>query len=110
MYRGDIPHSQWVDAQYLKTGYRLLNPDNTWAIVTSVQVTDEPLTAYNLTVADYHTYFVAGQQHAPAVWVHNNCWEALPNGHKYLHKLSEGLSEFIEVFRCVGCHDFQHGE
>ena len=30
--------------------------------------------------------------------------------HKYLHKLSEGLSEFIEVFRCVGCHDFQHGE
>ena len=26
VYRGDIPHSQWVDAQYLKTGYRLLNP------------------------------------------------------------------------------------
>jgi len=82
VYRGDIPHSQWVDAQYLKTGYRLFNPDNTWAIVTSVQVTDEPLTAYNLTVADYHTYFVAGQQHAPAVWVHNNCWEALPDGYK----------------------------
>ena len=79
VYRGDIPHSQWVDAQYLKTGYRLFNPDNTWAIVTSVQVTDEPLTAYNLTVADYHTYFVAGQQHAPAVWVHNDCSLALRN-------------------------------
>ena len=30
--------------------------------------------------------------------------------HKYLHKLPEGLSEFIEVFRCVSCHDVQHGE
>ena len=29
--------------------------------------------------ADYHAYFVAGQPHAPAVWVHNDCSLALRN-------------------------------
>jgi filamentous hemagglutinin len=81
-YHGAITRGQWVDAQYLKAGYRLLNPDESWTEVTQVVIKEEPLTAYNLTVADYHTYFVAGTEGVPAVWVHNNCWEELPDGYK----------------------------
>jgi hypothetical protein len=38
------------------------------------------LKAFNLTVADYHTYFVAANDEADAVWVHNKCFENLPDG------------------------------
>ena len=42
--------------------------------VQSVETKDEALTAYNLTVADFHTYFVKGNgSGADAVWVHNAC-------------------------------------
>ena len=34
----------------------------------------KPLKAYNLTVADWHTYFVKGNQaETEGVWVHNSC-------------------------------------
>ncbi len=44
----------------------------------SVRIEAKPLKTYNLTVADFHTYFVRGAandngSHAPSVWVHNNC-------------------------------------
>lgn len=38
----------------------------------SVEITNEALDAYNLTVEGYHTYFVAGELDAEPVWVHNN--------------------------------------
>jgi len=57
-YRGPLRDGYWVDAADLTAGYRLLNADATWA---EVEVVEEPLEAYNLTVADFHTYFVAGQ-------------------------------------------------
>ena len=42
--------------------------------VQSVETKAEALTAYNLTVADFHTYFVKGAgSGADAVWVHNDC-------------------------------------
>lgn len=40
----------------------------------------EPLTAFNLTVAEFHTYFVAANKNAAPVWVHYDCWYDLPTG------------------------------
>jgi len=72
-YRGPLRDGYWVDAADLTAGYRLLNDDASWAEVVSVEVVAEALEAYNLTVADYHTYFVAANENASPVWVHNTC-------------------------------------
>jgi hypothetical protein len=72
-YSGEIVRGAWVDASNLKAGYRLLNDDGSWATVTGVAVESTPLTAYNLTVEGYHTYFVTGDKDASPVWVHNTC-------------------------------------
>lgn len=95
-YRGPISNGHWVDAADLKPGYRLLGSgphepgrtakpsaanDNTparWAEVVDVWIEQKPLKAYNLTVADWHTFFVRGpvetaNDNASAVWVHNAC-------------------------------------
>jgi hypothetical protein len=73
VYQGEISNGAWVDAANLKAGFRLLNDDSTWAEVVSVKIELKPLQAFNLTVADYHTYFVAANDEADAVWVHNIC-------------------------------------
>ena len=44
----------------------------------SIRIAEEPLQAYNLTVADYHTYFIKGEKGTGGVWVHNDCLNALP--------------------------------
>jgi hypothetical protein len=44
-----------------------------------VEVKNEPLSAYNLTVDNDHTYFIAGNYKVEGVWVHNNCWNNLPS-------------------------------
>ena len=73
VYRGPIAGGRWVDAANLKPGFELLDDDGTWSRVESVEIAAEELRAYNLTVADFHTYFVAANADAPAVWVHNDC-------------------------------------
>lgn len=71
VYQGAIEWAAWVDAKDLKPGYELLNPDDTWAEVVSVSKVDTPLTAYNLTVDEFSTFFVAANDDAEPVWVHN---------------------------------------
>ena len=52
----------------------LLDENGAAQTVQSVETKAEALTAYNLTVADFHTYFVKGAESgADAVWVHNDC-------------------------------------
>jgi hypothetical protein len=65
----------WIEAQHLHAGNRLLNENGTFATILSVAIAHSPLKAYNLTVDEFHTYFVTGadNDNAPAVWVHNNC-------------------------------------
>lgn len=77
-YRGPIAHAQWIDAGNLKIGYRLLGSAGRWLEVSGLERTQEPLQAYNLTVADFHTYFIRGESGQEGVWVHNDCWSALP--------------------------------
>ena len=43
-----------------------------------MEVKDEPLSAYNLTVDNDHTYFIAGNYKVEGVWVHNKCQENIP--------------------------------
>lgn len=66
---------RWVEAQHLAAGDLLLDADGTFSEVVARSIERSPLTAYNLTVTDFHTYFVAGAEaandNAPAVWVHN---------------------------------------
>jgi hypothetical protein len=73
VYQGEISNGAWIDAGNLKAGYRLLNDNNTWAEVVAIKLEAKALKAFNLTVADYHTYFVAANDEADAVWVHNKC-------------------------------------
>lgn len=79
-YRGNIAKAQWVDAQYLQKGYRLLSENAEWQTVTNVTIKAEKLQAYNMTVAGDHTYFIKGaRSENKGVWVHNDCYLNLPD-------------------------------
>ena len=65
---------KWIKAEDLKAGSRLFAENGAEQTVQSVTVKQEPLQAYNLTVADWHTYFVKGDKaETEGVWVHNEC-------------------------------------
>ena len=99
-YRGNIDNAQWIDASNLKAGYQLLSEDGQWQVVQSVRQTDEPLSAYNLTVDNDHTYFVTGNDSTYGVWVHNDCWSSLPDSATYNGKTtSDGrkLVTFVDA-------------
>ncbi|KAE9537811.1 hypothetical protein A1D25_09790 [Ursidibacter arcticus] len=78
-YNGEIAKAQWIDAQYLQKGYRLLSANGEWQTVSNVNIKAEALKAYNMTVATDHTYFIRGAKaDNEGVWVHNDCWDQLP--------------------------------
>ncbi|KDN80516.1 polymorphic toxin-type HINT domain-containing protein [Kitasatospora cheerisanensis] len=66
----DITTNRWMDAGDLKPGDQVLSTDDTTATIEAVRTyRTGPQTAYNLTVADLHTYYVlAGKS---PVLVHN---------------------------------------
>ena len=73
-YNGEIQNAQWVDAQNLKAGYKLLSENNHWQTVKGITIKAEKLSAYNLTVETDHTYFIKGvNSDVDGVWVHNDC-------------------------------------
>ncbi len=65
---------KWIKAEDLKAGSRLLSESGRTQTVRNIVVKPKPLKAYNLTVADWHTYFVKGDKaETEGVWVHNDC-------------------------------------
>ena len=65
---------KWIKAEDLKAGSRLYSESGRTQTVRKTVVKPKPLKAYNLTVADWHTYFVKGNQaETEGVWVHNSC-------------------------------------
>ncbi len=87
-YNGEIAKAQWVDAQHLQKGYRLLAESGEWQTVTKVEIKQERLKAYNMTVEKDHTYFIKGAKaDNEGVWVHNDCWHALPNDAKQVKNI-----------------------
>ncbi|TCK01498.1 filamentous hemagglutinin [Volucribacter psittacicida] len=82
-YQGQIENGKWINAEHLQAGFKLLSESNRWQRVERVTIKKEPLQAYNLTVAQDHSYFVKGKDSLnEGVWVHNDCWHALPEGAK----------------------------
>ena len=79
-YEGDIVGGIWVDAQYLRPGDELFGASGNWQTVVEVEILAEPLQAFNLTVDEYSTYFVTGNVITDGLWVHNDCYDPLPNG------------------------------
>ncbi|MEM7621457.1 MAG: polymorphic toxin-type HINT domain-containing protein [Pseudomonadota bacterium] len=67
---------EWIEAQYLQAGHHLLNADESWSEVVSVEIAKQDLQAYNLHVDQFHTFYVRGadNDNAPGVWVHNTCF------------------------------------
>ncbi|MEF2246470.1 S8 family serine peptidase [Paenibacillus sp. IITD108] len=62
----------WVFADELQVGDMLQRPDGSNLTIDKVEFVklDEPVTVYNFTVADFHTYYVTDI----GIWVHNtNC-------------------------------------
>ena len=67
-------NGKWIEAGSLKAGDILETANGEKQTVQSVVTKAEPLKAYNLTVQDFHTYFVKGKgAETDAVWVHNDC-------------------------------------
>nr|WP_101093683.1 HINT domain-containing protein [Neisseria meningitidis] len=65
---------KWIQAGRLKKGDTLLSESGAKQTVQNITFKQQPLKAYNLTVADWHTYFVKGSQaETEGVWVHNAC-------------------------------------
>lgn len=93
-YKGEIAKRQWVDAQHLKQGYRLLSESGEWQTVYKVTIQSEKLQAYNLTVDKDHTYFIKGAKtDSQGVWVHNDCWHALPSDAKQVANI-DGYKDY----------------
>ncbi|HFC6154994.1 TPA: polymorphic toxin MafB class 1 [Neisseria meningitidis] len=65
---------KWIQAGRLKKGDTLLSESGAKQTVQNITLKQQPLKAYNLTVADWHTYFVKGDRaETEGVWVHNDC-------------------------------------
>ncbi|MEC0079293.1 polymorphic toxin-type HINT domain-containing protein, partial [Paenibacillus alvei] len=67
-----VEEKGWVFADELQVGDKLQKADGSNLIIDKVEFVnlDEPVTVYNFTVADYHTYYVTDL----GIWVHNtNC-------------------------------------
>ncbi|MBV2156474.1 RHS repeat-associated core domain-containing protein [Kitasatospora sp. SUK 42] len=66
----DVTADRWVEAGQLQPGHEVLTADGTGATVTSAtSYTTTPRAAYDLTVADVHTYYVVAG--GTPVLVHN---------------------------------------
>ena len=68
---GDLS-DHWVDAGKLTPDDRLVTPDHSFAEVIAVRSEpQENFKAYNLSVADYATFFVRSDEDAEAIWMYN---------------------------------------
>jgi len=56
----------WLTADKLKKGHKLLDKDNNWVKVKSIEKVSSRVRVYNIEIEKYHTYF------AGDVWVHND--------------------------------------
>lgn len=99
----------WLRADKLEPGFELQTAKGDWTSVIAVRITKKPLLAYNLEVADYHSYFVG----KVGAWVHNggdcdpNLPKMLPGPGKLMdHHLFP--QQFKEKFKAAGIdiHDF----
>ena len=63
----------WVPARELQPGDLLLSDQGQWVAMEKVRDSKKFIKLYNLRVAEYHTYFVGGEDWGFSVWAHNAC-------------------------------------
>jgi Pretoxin HINT domain len=73
----------WLCAKELRVGDLLATHDGEWVIVEVIEATGEVVTVYNVSVEDYHTYFVGHEAWGFAVWVHNADYFVVPEGSRF---------------------------
>ena len=61
----------WLAAGFVEEGDRVHGKDGEWTTVEDVAETQRVATVYNMRVADFHTYFVGGEEWGFSVWAHN---------------------------------------
>ena len=61
----------WVPAGELRRGDRLCSHDGQWIAIEEVLNAGDFQLVFNVRVADYHTYFVGGEDWGFSVWAHN---------------------------------------
>lgn len=103
VYQGSIENANWVDASNLKVGDKLLSQNNEWQTIQSINITNEPITAYDLTVNNNHTFFVSTNGKY-GVWVHNNT-KLSDKNQTMLNNLSQPLSKNT-IEHILDRHDF----
>jgi hypothetical protein len=63
----------WVVAGEMRPGNLVSSHDGQWVAVEEVASGGEYEKLYNLRAADWHTYFVGGEEWGFSVWAHNAC-------------------------------------
>ena len=61
----------WIAAGAIEAGDEVLGKDGEWTTVERVERTERLEVVYNCRVAEYHTYFVGGEEWGFSVWAHN---------------------------------------
>ena len=69
----------WLPAGFLEVGQQVVGKDSEWTTVEAIEQTGKVATVYNCRVAEYHTYFVGGEEWGFSVWAHN-AYITLVNG------------------------------
>jgi hypothetical protein len=62
----------WVNANQLEAGHELRAAGGRWVVVDRTEGPMPAATVYNMSVAEYHTYFVGHKVWGFAVWSHNS--------------------------------------
>lgn len=88
------PPGKWIKAEGLAEGDRLRTHDGRLAEIVSLKVEEDTLHAYNITVEDFHTYFISAESDGVAlsVWVHNDC-----DDEKGAEKLSKAEAKLLRM-------------
>ena len=68
-----VENRGWTPASELNAGDWLLGQGNETSCVLSIADTDDYGVVYNLSVADWHTYFVGNESWDWSIWAHNAC-------------------------------------
>ena len=82
----------WTSAEFLRPGQLILSLDGMWSKIQDIYIENAPLFAYNLSIQDFNTYFVSGDQSASALWVHNDCVFGKFSEHFKNHGLAAGMT------------------
>lgn len=103
--KGTLSSGQWVKSQNLKIGQYLLSDDENFSIITDISFKPENLIAYNISVDNYHSYFVKAENDDSfdPVWVHNDACP--PRGKRSIANTVASGGSDVRVTKSVGKYD-----